>query len=142
MHLRDMLHKEFGRMIVWKRQLTVVDRGCSDSHGVLVVLVVLTLALLNPLACLIHCAAMEHAAAPVSNLTSAFLCDLQHTSAPGDPTPTRAPTPAPRAVYPGVMPALVLFAAISLARFIVAPRVPTLNHRFDTPPTPPPRLVV
>lgn len=125
-------------MIVCKRQLTVVDRGCSDSHGVLVVLVVLTLALLNPLACLIHCAAMEHAAAPVSNLASVFLCDLQHTSAPGDATPT----PAPRAVYPGVMPVLILLTVFTLVLYAAALYIRSPYVRYDTPPTPPPRLLV
>lgn len=105
-----------------------------------VYLIVLTLTLLNPLACLIHCHAMYQHHAVAGTI---YVCDMGVTTMSTPPhgmQPTQPPTiNAPQAYYAGVFmvpPALLLLPiSAMLARILVQPW-----HSHPFPPlTPPPQ---
>lgn len=136
---------------LWSRQRSLVG-SASFSPG-LAVLVVLTLAVLNPIVCLIHCAAMDaliHHAHTYQTSTSGgsfFLCDMPFQT--GQPhvavtaeriqSSTTAASTLPRAVYESVTSVPLL---ITLLLFLIA-HLNLLNvsmsSRNTPPPTPPPR---
>ncbi|NTV63625.1 MAG: hypothetical protein HGA65_08830, partial [Oscillochloris sp.] len=59
---------------------------------------ILTLAILNPLLCLLHCAHFSFAPDPLSDQQHQFLCGLAHEGEP-TATPARLDWGAPRVVY-------------------------------------------
>ena len=106
-------------------------------------LVVLTLAVLNPLACLIHCAVVGHAMAMVRDTSYSyrFFCDLSHVEHTENGEASRSPLPIPRAFYEFIPVAIVLLLLQSSRIVTLLPsRRPTFSQTFFTPPTPPPRF--
>ena len=115
-------------------------------------LMVLSLSLLGPLACIIHCVEMQRAAsgAPTRAL---FTCQLfddnaprgragaaagQHTSTPILP---ESPFSLLRAYYTLLLPhQRDAVAPLLLLAFLAARNLPLRARLADAPPTPPPRL--
>lgn len=119
------------------------------------------LAVLNPLACLIHCAVMPHA--PIRSdhtLSSTFLCSIApavdtRTSSSVVPTPAphkalhmldaSTPLPAlstlPRAVY-DVLPLVIVLVTVALVGlgFSVLTKPAHLSSAPYRPPVPPPQV--
>jgi hypothetical protein len=99
-------------------------------------LVVLTLAVLSPASCLIHCAIMDARRHAVE--LAFFLCDH------GEPIALHAvempPMPMPRAFYE-LLPSLAFHAPLTIVLvFVLALRPAPLPARLRCqPPTPPPR---
>jgi len=100
---------------------------------------ILTLAILNPLLCILHCALVHSQALVHSGDDTPFLCNLA-----SDTQPTTAPVDQPwnglRAVYEVVPPvalSLVLIMAV-VAAFPIA-RVYALQHIAE-PSSPPPKM--
>jgi hypothetical protein len=126
--------------------------GSTKSSPGLAYVVALTLALLNPIACLIHCAAMDardhgmHAHAAQSSAEWFYLCDMlmlpdqpQITGEGSIQLPLSLPAAAPRAVYEGVaLTALVLIPFWLLITALLAYTCPLSGH-IAPPLTPPPR---
>lgn len=107
-------------------------------------LVVLTLAILNPLACLIHCTVVGHAMAIArdTNHSYRFFCDLPHVEHTESGEASRSPLPIPRAFYEFVPVGIILLLLQSSRILILLPSCHlTFSQTFFTPPTPPPRLV-
>ncbi|MEM8530583.1 MAG: hypothetical protein AAGF95_07060 [Chloroflexota bacterium] len=107
-------------------------------------LVVLTLAILNPLACLIHCAVVGHARAIArdTSYSHRFFCDLSHVEYTESGETPRSPVPIPRAFYEFIPVAIVLLLLQSGRIVTLLPsRRPTFSQMFFTPPTPPPRFI-
>lgn len=136
---------------LWNRPRLLVG-SASFSPG-LAVLVALTLAVLNPIMCLIHCAAMDaliHQAHTYQIPTSGgsfFLCDMpfqtvqSHVAATAEriQSSTTAASTLPRAVYESVTSVppfitlfLILMAHLNLLNV-------SMSSRNTPPPTPPPR---
>ncbi len=130
----------------------VFPRRCSAIAPAVLWLVVLSLSLLGPLACILHCVELQRAdgAAPTRAL---FTCQLFAASlpAPGDPASSGERAPAPilpdspfsllRAYYvlclahqAAVVAPLLAVAFVGLRHILPALRA------ADAPPTPPPRL--
>ena len=130
----------------------------------LIWLVVATVALLNPLACLIHCAVLDMSSHGhhTESVASRFLCDMRmdhssiatgaahhghvttqpaHAGHMDGTTPDSSGASVPRAVYesaPLVFVALLL--ALALVRALDPQILLRVSSLFDRPPLPPPRF--
>lgn len=105
----------------------------------------LTIALLNPLLCILHCqishrhqAQHEH-----SGQSLGFFCDLalEHANGPEDQLQSQAPQAAtPRAVHDAVQPSFGVFGLLS-GIYLILERFPArLPKQLASPPLlPPPR---
>lgn len=107
----------------------------SDRKLVLpALLLAATLAILNPVACLIHCATVQHRHTPPA---LAFLCAFEHSS------PERAPAPQPplpRAWYE-IVPVQMIVASFALifTRKMQCWGGILATQLHVTPPSPPPK---
>jgi hypothetical protein len=126
--------------------------GSTRISPVLASLIALTLAVLNPLACLIHCAVIDarahraqaqHAAADAAAL---YLCDLLRlgqSDAVMSTAPISTLPPAagilPRAFYEGTVPAVIGLPLLILVTALLAPLDSRRTSRNTPPPYPPPR---
>jgi hypothetical protein len=135
----------------------------STLPGALIWFVVVMLILLNPLACLIHCAVMDRlvhshdtAAAvayflcdmhvdPLSNMAGGVLRDDRPVYQTFASSGTIASsdleqTVTPRAVYEGIrLLSPILLLTLLFFRTLGLPALHRLPRRSDTPPLPPPR---
>ena len=120
----------------------------------LVYMVVLTLAILNPLACLIHCSILDmrgqHEFAHVAQSgASKYFCDMSFETAasqlsntePGIQLPTPAPTSMPRAVYEAVLLNVLLIMPLWLLLRFLNQTASRYADLFSPPLTPPPRCI-
>lgn len=100
---------------------------------------VLTLALLNPLLCILHCALVHQHPAVRADAQPAFLCQLAHDTQPAA-TPFDRVWDGPRAVYELTpLSALALALTISIVSLIAAPRRHAPQH-ITRPSAPPPKI--
>jgi hypothetical protein len=105
----------------------------------------LTIALLNPLLCILHCQmSHSHQAQHLhSGQSLGFFCDLgqQHASLPEDQLQSQAPQAAtPRAVHDAVQPNLGVFGLVGSLYLIVERFSARLPKQLASPPLlPPPR---
>ncbi|GAB4424060.1 MAG: hypothetical protein OHK0015_02400 [Chloroflexi bacterium OHK40] len=116
-------------------------------------IIVLTLAILNPLACVIHCATLDaralqaHTHGTGVEAGAAFLCELSAlmsqpptaVAAEQISLPLLAVSSLPRAVYEGVaLAAFALPLLVLLVGFRPPRATPIVSYR-TSPPCPPPR---
>ena len=104
---------------------------------------VVTLALLNPLLCLLHCEILHAPNARHHDASSLYVCDMVHSTESVTLTAVLpgAVTQIPLSIYPGVHMLLAgLFLALVIQRFVVIAPHRLLSHpRY--PVTPPPKHV-
>lgn len=124
--------------------------GSTPFASVLVCVVVVTLALLNPLACLIHCATLHfHAQRAETDRTATgaglFFChrsfaELDPQLAPDGSRLASAPTTLlPRAVYEAVAHTALALAPLLLLLALLAARTTSPLSWSSPPQAPPPR---
>ncbi|MBX0329523.1 hypothetical protein K2Z83_17775 [Oscillochloris sp. ZM17-4] len=100
---------------------------------------ILTIAILNPLLCVLHCALSHRHADPRSGEPSLYLCELA-----GEAQPAAAPFElvwaGPRAIYEVTLPFTVALAriAVSAADASAAPTLP--SQHIPGPSSPPPKI--
>ncbi|MCS6882814.1 MAG: hypothetical protein RMK84_09735 [Oscillochloridaceae bacterium] len=97
---------------------------------------IVTIALVNPLLCLVHCAMSERHAA-LSAEQRHFLCDLGDTDAGRVSGPFAAVWSGPRAVYEALpLPATALVIVVALVGILVAAPLTARQHAplRDRPP--------
>jgi hypothetical protein len=100
---------------------------------------VLTLALLNPLLCILHCALAHQHPAVRADVQPAFLCQVAHDTQPAA-TPFDRVWDGPRAVYELTpLGALVLGLTIIIVAMIAAP-CPHASQHITKPSAPPPKI--
>jgi hypothetical protein len=88
---------------------------------------VFTLAVLNPLLCLVHCAQAHHRLTHLTPEQQAFLCDLGPDQQSGLSAPFEKVWSGPRAVYEAL-----LFAPVSL--MVLAVRLTFIAMALTDPP--------
>ncbi len=117
-------------------------RWARWAPGVVALLLVLTLGLLSPLSCIIHCAIRQFLAERPA--ISYFLCGEHGTLRASTASTTQLPTaPTPRALYEMLSPPIRVIALATVLVFAVAARLPLRPRSLAlAPPTPPPRPAV
>ena len=100
---------------------------------------VLTLAIFNPLLCILHCALAHQHPAVGADAQPAFLCQIAHDTQPAA-TPFDRVWDGPRAVYE-VTPfsAVSFILIIVIMAIIMAPRARAPQH-ITKPSAPPPKI--
>jgi len=130
------------------------DRGSASNSSGLVFFVAITLALLNPLVCLIHCAAMEarlhQPPTPIDTSASvaAYLCDMSFPFSRSQATeasdqvqiPPVSLSALPRAVYEGVAVAAAIHTFLLVLLAYLRPIDLHPLSRNTPPRFPPPRV--
>jgi len=103
---------------------------------------VLTLALLNPLLCIVHCALSHQHAAVHADDPQRFLCNLARDTQPAATPPFDRVWDGPRAVYELTpLGALALALVVVIVTTIAAPRLHAPQH-ITQPSAPPPKIVL
>jgi hypothetical protein len=130
-----------------------LSSGSTRLSPGLAYFIALTLAVLNPLACMIHCAAIDarahqgHAHETSASGISFYLCDMSlllsqppaMMAAERISTQPAASSALPRAVYEGVaLPTITLSLLVLLMAFLT-PLDAHRSSRNTPPPFPPPR---
>lgn len=117
--------------------------------------IALMLAVLNPLACLIHCAAMDlrlgqsHAQHTIRAGGFAYICEMPLLPTPPQEaaTPARLQIPAPaldtipRAVYEGIITTVYAAILFLLLAALLRSHATLYCSSYDPPPFTPPRTV-
>lgn len=109
---------------------------------IVALLLVLTLGLLNPLSCVIHCAIRQFLTERPA--ISYFLCGEHGTQRVSAASTTPLPTaPTPRALYEMLSPPTRVIALAALLIAAVAAAAPRRPRSLAlAPPTPPPRAAI
>lgn len=111
-------------------------------RSLIAALVIGHMALLNPLACWVHC--LQFAPAPAEHTSSMVLVCLLHAQAPAAAEEPEAPPPhpahaQPQAVYAGYLAPLAALAAPQGAQRPALSTQPQAPSAALAPPTPPPQ---
>lgn len=120
-------HLPLGRWMLWSRRIV----GAA----------ILTLAILNPLLCLLHCALSHHTTITRSSDQQHFICDLAGTFEPAA-APFSLVWSGPRAVYEVVPIFSVSLVLITLIATMVRVLRACAPQHIPCPALPPPKMLV
>ncbi len=105
-----------------------------------------TIAVLNPLLCVLHCSIVYQRDASFANAPLRFICDLHIAYSDAEPVATSLqlpviPTPSiPVAVYEGYLMLAFLMAVLAIAHRLVQTEEACTYSLSLPPPTPPPKM--
>jgi hypothetical protein len=114
-------------------------RQCARWPRALICAAVLTLALLNPVLCILHCAWIHVHPAALADDAQHFLCNLAHAAEP-TAAPLQRVWDGPRAVYE-LTPLVVFALTLMMLSFPIRPDLlPQPRQHMTGPSAPPPKI--